>query len=133
VLLLLAAAVLLPHSTSAAIRTCRTDPIVVLSNGEILLTNAIIETDLATIREVKYRIHLPKGVRVRAVIYTFAPIRHKEVVEFIDDLPPYHYATVTLVNTLVPNVRSVAQTRVLARYGSAAGLSGQYLRIQIAP
>jgi hypothetical protein len=131
-LLLLAVALLITPSTSAAVRVCRADPILVLSNREVLRTNVIIGTDIANVRQVKYIIHVPKGVRVLAVIHTSGQLRHKEVVELIDDLPPYHYTTRTVISTTQPNVRSIAQTRVLARYGSATGLSGQYLTIQIA-
>ena len=130
-LLLLAVALLIPSSTSAAIRVCRADPIIVLSNREILRTNAIIGTHITNVRQVKYIIHIPKGVQVLAVIHTSGRLRDKEVVELIDDLPPYHYTTKTVISTTDPNVRSVAQTRVLARYGSASGLSGQYLTIRI--
>jgi hypothetical protein len=130
-LFLLAVALLMPSSASAAIRVCRADPIIVLSNREILQTTAIIETRIANVRQVKYIIHVPKGVQVLAVIHTSGQLRHKEVVELIDDLPPYHYTTRTVISTTEPNVRSIAQTRVLERYGSASGLSGQYLTIQI--
>jgi hypothetical protein len=130
-LFLLAVALLIPSSTSAAVRVCRADPIIVLSNREILQTTAIIGTHIANVRQVKYIIHIPKGVRVLAVIHTSGQLRHKEVVELIDDLPPYHYTTRTVISTTQPNVRSIAQTRVLERHGSASGLSGQYLTIQI--
>jgi hypothetical protein len=133
VLLVLMISILTVHPASAAIRTCRADPVILLSNGEIIQTDATIETDVANVQQVKYTLHLPVGVRVIAVIHTPSSIREKEVVEFIDDLPPYHYATDTLISTAVPNVRSVAHTRALLRDGSAAGMSGEHLIIKITP
>lgn len=133
VLLVLILSLLSASPASAAIRTCRTDPVILLSNGEIIQTDATIETDVSDVQEVRYTLHLPKGVQVIAVIHTPSQIRDKEVVEFVDDLPPYHYTTITRVQTATPNVPAVAHTRALLRDGSAAGLSGERLIIQIAP
>jgi hypothetical protein len=132
-LIVVMASILFAQPASAAIRTCRADPILLLSNGEILQTDATIQTDVANVQEVRYRLHLPQGVRVIAVIHTPSRIRDKEVVEFVDDLPPYHYTTVTTIRTTMPNVLSEANTRVLFRTGSATGFSGQPLTIRISP
>jgi hypothetical protein len=132
-LLVLVMTMLSSHPTSAAIRTCRTDPVVLLSNGEIIRTDATIGTDIANVQEVKYTIHLPVGVKVIRVIHTSGRISNREVVEFVHDLPPFQYTTITTIKTTTPNVLAVAHTRVLSRNGSATGLSGERLIIKIAP
>jgi len=132
-LLVLAMSTLVPPSASAAIRTCRADPVILLSNGEIIQTDATIQTDVENVQQIKYTLHLPVGVRVIAMIHTSGRLREKEVVEFVDNLPPYHYTTDTLISTAAANVPSVAHTRVLLRDGSAAGMSGEHLIIKITP
>jgi hypothetical protein len=133
VLLVLLISMLTPPPASAAIRICRGDPVILLSNGEIIQTDATIQTDVADVRQVKYTLHVPRGVRAVLVIYTPSRIRDREVVEYIDDLPAYHYTTVTLISTTAPNVRATAHTRALLRDGSIEGISGQHLIISITP
>jgi hypothetical protein len=133
VLIVLIVSILFAEPASAAIRTCRADPIILLSNGEVIQTGATIQTDLKNVRQIEYTIHLPVGVRAIAVIHTSGRLREKEVVKFVNDLPPYHYTTGTRISTAVANVQSVAYTRVLSRSGSAVGISGEHLIIQIKP
>src|SRR5262245_41623162 len=131
--LALLASILLAQPASAAIRSCRTDPIILLSNGEIVQTDATIATDAENVRQVTYTLHLPVGVKVIAVINTPSRIGDREVVRFVDDLPPYHYSTDTVITTFTPNVWSTAHTRALLRDGSSSGMSGDHLIIRIAP
>ena len=133
VLLALMASLLIAHPASAAIRSCRTDPVILLSNGEIVQTDATIATDAENVQQVIYTLHLPVGVKVIAVVNTPSRLGDREVVNFVDDLPPYHYSTDTLITTFTPNVPSVAHTRALLRDGSDAGVSGEHLIVQIAP
>ncbi len=64
---------------------CRSDPIVVLSNGVVLDLSATIDTDVSDIKEIKYKLHGPKGVRVVAAISTDGVVQYKEGFEFHDD------------------------------------------------
>jgi hypothetical protein len=130
VLLLLAMSLLTPHPAAAAIRVCRSDPIILLSNGETIQTAATIATDAANVRPVKYTLHLPKGVKVIVVLFTPNQLGRKELVSFIDDRAPYSYATDTVITTSSPNVSSTAYTRVLRRAGSISGMSGEHLIIR---
>jgi hypothetical protein len=131
--LALLASVLIAQPASAAIRSCRTDPVILLSNGELLQTDATIETDEENVQQVTYTLHLPVGVKVIAIVNTPSRVGDREVVKFVDDLPPYHYSTDTVITTFTPNVLSTAHTRALLRDGSASGASGDHLVIRIAP
>jgi hypothetical protein len=122
-----------PDAASAAIRACRTDPVILLSNGEIVQTDATIETDVANVLRVRYTLHLPKGVKVIAVIHTPSWVVDREEVFFVDDQLPYHYVTDTVITTSVSNVRSTAHTRALLRDQSISGISGQHLINRINP
>jgi hypothetical protein len=133
-LIVLMVSLLYTQPVSAAIRTCRTDPIFVLSNGGFIQTDVVIETDAANVLEVRYQLHVPRGVEVLLFpVHTPSSLWHKEVVEVFDDMPPYQYATVTTIRTTMPNIRWEANTRTLLGSGSATGYSGQSLTIYIRP
>jgi hypothetical protein len=134
VLIVLMVSLLYAQPVSAAIRTCRTDPIFLLSNGGFIQTDVVIETDAANVLEVRYQLHVPRGVKVLLFpVHTPSSLWHKEVVEVFDDMPPYQYATVTTIRTTMPNIRWEANTRTLLGSGSAIGYSGQSLTINIRP
>ena len=106
---------------------------ILLSNGETIQTDATIGTDAQNVLQVSYTLHLPVGVSVIAVVYTPSQLGDREVVQFVADMPPYHYSTDTVITTSIPNVQSVAHTRALLRDGLAAGINGEHLIIKIAP
>lgn len=120
-------------TASAGLRACRADPVILLSNGELVQTDVSIMTDAADVEQVLYTLHLPVGVKVISVIYTPSEIGHKEVVRFIDDMPPYRYMTDTVVTTYGAPVSALAHTRALLRDSWDTGMTGQNLIMRISP
>ncbi len=64
---------------------CRSDPIVVLSNGVVLDLSAVVDTDVSDVKEIHYTLHGPKGVWVVRAISTDGVAQYKEGFEFHDD------------------------------------------------
>jgi hypothetical protein len=120
-------------TVSAGMRACRADPIILLSNGEIVQTDVAIMTDPENVKQVLYTLHVPAGVKVISVIYTPSEIGHKEVVRFIDDMPPYQYMNDTVITTFRDSVPAVAHTRALLRDSWDTGMTGQSLIMRINP
>lgn len=67
---LLAATLLVPPLVAhAALTTCRTDPIVTLSNGvQVQMSNTIYD-NAANVSKVAYTLHGPAGTTVTSVVY----------------------------------------------------------------
>jgi hypothetical protein len=117
----------------AGMRACRADPVILLSNGELVQTDVAIMTDAANVKQVLYTLHLPVGVQVVSVIYTPSEIGHKEVVRFIDDMPPYQYMNDTVITTYGEQASAIAHTRALLRDSWDTGMTGESLIMRINP
>ena len=83
------------HAHAAA--GCRSDPIVVLSNGVVLDLAATLDTTPDDIKEVTYKLHGPKGVWVVRSISTDGAVRYKEKFSFNDDSHVDDHATSSAV------------------------------------
>jgi hypothetical protein len=132
-LLLVALLAALPVSTvSAALRSCRTDPIVFLSNGQIVAVSATVGTDPANVALVSYTLHVPQGAQVKRVVYTGGALLNKEALSVVDDQAKGHYYVETIVSTLVGTVE-VSTTFNLFSFGriTAWGSSGEPLRMEL--
>jgi len=64
---------------------CRSDPIVVLSNGVVLDLSATLDADVSQVQEIHYKLHGPHGVSVVRAISTDGAVQYKERFEFKDD------------------------------------------------
>ena len=117
----------------AGLRACRADPVILLSNGEIVQTDVAIMTDAANVKQVVYTLHVPAGVKVISVIYTPSEIGHKEVVQFVDDMPPYQYMNDTVITTFGASAPAIAHTRALLRDSWDTGMTGENLIMRINP
>jgi len=124
---------LLPHSASAAIGYCRTDPIVHLSDGTVVHMSAAINDDSSDVQQVTYTLHAPAGTSVANVVYTGGQHAVKETLNFVADETSGAYDTATVVSTGATNVHVTAETRV-SGLGSASstGQSGQAVTIHLA-
>lgn len=118
----------LSPTTEAAVSGCRTDPIVILSDGTILDVTAEIGTSVTNIREIHYVIHGPRGVQLIAAISTpTLGFTGKETFSYYDDAPSRQYITDTVVQTTYDNVVVTAHTTFAkATIGSQNPLSLQY-------
>lgn len=127
VVLLLSGFALPIHVARAGVRSCRTDPLVWLSNDQIVQMSATISADPSDVRLVTYTLHAPAGTSITRVQYTGNPFTNKEQVVFVADLPADHYTTDTIVNTGDLSVPVVATSAVYPLADSVAGLSGSHM------
>jgi hypothetical protein len=98
-LLVLALVLVIPSIAQAKLIFCRSDPVVVLSNGTVLDLSADVSTLLFNVREVHYELHIPAGVKPILVIHTPAWLTSQETFSFIADQQPGHYTATALART----------------------------------
>src|SRR5688572_8512834 len=85
---LLTIMLLLPTTNaSAALVRCRTDPIFVLSNGDMVSVILDIGTTSTNVRNISYILHVPAGVTVKRVAYTNINLRLPESYKVYQDSP----------------------------------------------
>lgn len=100
---LMIAALLVAMSATAPLDAgglrCRSDPLVLLSNGVVLDLSADVAAPLWDIRRVTYTIRVPVGVRPLLVVRTPSWPTTIEVTRVIADQPPGTYDTETTVTT----------------------------------
>src|SRR5579884_3880257 len=75
----------------AAYQVCRTDPIVLLSNGRQLNIVESVSDVASDINAIQYSVHVPSGVGVRKITYTGGPLKGKESVTFYTDAASGQY------------------------------------------
>lgn len=98
-------------SAEAAVGGCRSDPIVILSDGTILDVSAEIGTAVSNVREIHYVVHGPRGVKLVSAISTpTLGFKGKETFTYYDDAAPKQYITETLVQTTYNQVSVTAHT-----------------------
>ncbi len=121
-----------PVSTvSAALRTCRTDPIVSLSDGHKVSLSATIATDAANVNMIHYTLHVPRGVTVTNVVFTSA-FASKEMIMVWFDQPAGTYETETVVHTNQGVVDVSATTMLMVGVSNTGnGRSGEKIRVQV--
>ena len=112
-----------------AMSACRSDPIVVLSNGVVLDLSATIGIDVSNIDEIaqiSYTLHAPAGTTVAKVVSTDGDVNYKEQFTLDTDSPSGVYGVDTLVTTL-PITGGATPPAVTAAieggYASALGVS----------
>ncbi len=97
--------------SEAAAAGCRSDPIVILSDGTILDVTADIGTDISNVQEIHYVVHGPYGVQMVSVLSTpTIGFRGKETFGYYDDAAPNQYITETLIQTTYNQVNVTAHT-----------------------
>lgn len=114
---------------SAALRSCRTDPIFKMSNGDSLAVTVDIAADATNVRNVTYLLHVPAGVTVTKVTFTAGGLGTKEMYKVYQDSPAKTYTTDTVVTVQNTGaVTAAATTRLNATYAvTVSGLTGQHL------
>jgi hypothetical protein len=131
----------LAPTSEAAAAGCRSDPVVLLSDGTILDVTAKINTDVSNVREIHYVIHGPHGVQLVSAISTpTLGFKGKETFAYYDDAAPKQYITETLVQTTYDQVGVTAQTTFVnvsislsglltLQYTPVTGFNNQILRV----
>ena len=115
-------------STHAAISGCRSDPVVLLSNGNTLHLSTVINDTATDVQQVSYTLHAPVGTWLTGVADT-SVLDLKETLRFYADNPPNTYRVASKVKTLTPRIRVTATTDVVTINGaSTASAPGQSQR-----
>jgi hypothetical protein len=118
----------LAPATHAAISGCRSDPLVILSNGNTLHLSTIINAPATDVQQVSYSLHAPVGTWITGVVDT-SVLDLKETLRFYADKPPNTYSVASKVKTLTPRISVTATTDVVTTNGaSTASASGQSQR-----
>jgi len=114
---------------SAALSSCRVDPIFLLSNGDIVTITLDIGTDPANVRNIHYILHVPAGVTVTRVTYTAVRQVTNETYVVTQDSPAKTYTTDTVVTTQIAGkVVVTVYTRLNGvPTKTVSGYSGQHL------
>ena len=127
----LLAAPLQPRSVHAA-SACRSDPIVVLSNGVTLRISEDIAAAASQVTAIAYVVHAPAGTQLVSVTYTPGAVGAKEKLKLTTDAPVGTYTSDTDVSVAIKGT-SITGTTVASRpsapsvAASVTGLSSQHL------
>lgn len=112
---------------------CRSDPIVILSNGLILDLSADINVLPWKVEQVDYVLHVPEGVSLVLSVATPTWLTTVETFTVIDDAPPGVYHSETTVYTKSGSATVTANTILLSALGlqlsfsSAPGVEGEVI------
>jgi len=129
--------------SEAAVGGCRSDPIVILSDGTTLDVTADIGTDVSNVREIHYVVHGPRGVKLVLAISTpTLGFKGLETFTYYDDAAPNQYVTETLVQTAYNQVSVTSYTtfakvvlnlsgQLTLQYTPVEGFNNQILRVAI--
>ena len=96
-----------PGAAFAGLGGCRTDPVIILSNGRALQLAAEIDTSISNVQSVVYTVHAPIGTYPLLIVYTDNPLRNVERVIFRADSLPGRYSTETVVDTTGKSIGDV--------------------------
>jgi hypothetical protein len=102
-LLVLALMLVIPSVAQAKMIFCRSDPVVVLSNGTVLDLQAELSTLLFNVQEVHYELHVPVGVFPVLVVHTPAWLTSQETFTFVADQKPGNYWATSVGRTKYGN------------------------------
>jgi len=128
----------IPAAVNARILSCRSDPVVILSNGTILDLSAEISTLLINVEEIHYELHIPVGVSAVAWIHTPAWLTSQETFTIIADQPPGVYEAYTIGRTrsgratVTAYLTLLTATQIKLDFASASGPEDfpVFLRVQ---
>jgi len=115
--------------TMARLVACRSDPVVILSDGTIVDVSAEIDTLLWNVTEVHYTLHVPSGLSPVVIIHTPAWLTSQETFTFYSDSSPDEFTSTTTVRTRRADTEVTAHMLVNLRHGSASGMTGQALTV----
>jgi hypothetical protein len=131
----LAASPMLTPAAEASMSSCRSDPLVYLSNGTVWDLYATIGTATSNVTKVAYVMHVPAGITMtRYSITPLAGLTGKETFVLYSDAPARTYKTDIFVQTTTNKV-TVAATTTLTNAtpawnvssGTVNGYNGQHL------
>jgi len=106
----------------AAFIGCRSDPIVILSNGVVLELSANIADDVTDVQSISYILHAPKGVSLLRSLSTDGPVGYREKFQFKADSKLSGSAGVYEVDLKVQTRSKNISTTATIAGGDAAAL-----------
>jgi len=104
---------LLSPNAHAVTAGCRSDPVIILSNGTTLDVSADIAAPLWDVNGVTYTVHIPAGLRAIATVSTPSWPTTLERLVVIADNPSGLYTTETVVTTRQHQVAVTANTALV--------------------
>ena len=110
---------------------CKSDPIVLLSDGTTVDVNADIATAPWNVKSVTYTLRIPKGVRAILVIPTPSWPATVEKFTIVSGNPAKTYTSTTTVVTSDSNVAVSANLLVGLAYSSVPGKNGKPITVQV--
>jgi hypothetical protein len=114
---------------------CRSDPVVILTNGVTLDIGASLDVLPFDVTEVHYELHVPKGVHALLAIHTPAWLTSQETFKVIDDMSGNNYKVITTAHTRKGDASVTADTVLVSalkiKLGaySASGSEGDALTV----
>ena len=120
---------LVAPATHAAIGGCNSDPVVTLSNGDVLDLHATVTDTYDDVDQVSYTLYVPKGTWVTSELDT-SVLGGKDTFQYnnTQNQAPNTYSVAVRVNTLTPQIPVVAATDLVNANGTVlatAEVSGQ--------
>ncbi len=114
---------------------CRSDPIVVLSNGTALDLTTSLSTLPMQVEEVHYELHVPAGLSMVVAIHTPAWLTSQETFSFFADQAPGQYHVITSASTTEGDAQVTADATLVSLLNiklghyTASGIEGQVLSL----
>lgn len=115
----------------ARLAVCRSDPLVLLSDGTLIDISADIGALLFEVKEVHYALRIPEGLDVVASVSTPNWPTTIERFTVYADNPPGIFTSTTTVHTRRADTPVTANFLVNSVYRTLDGVSGQGLTIEI--
>jgi hypothetical protein len=113
-----------PRGAHASYSICRTDPVVLLSNGATVTLEADATIDASQVQDVTYTLHVPSGLSLQGIVYD-AQYSSLEVVNVIPDvLANRYWATVKVDTTSGWGFVQATLTRPNGTVSRGYGLTG---------
>lgn len=131
VVVLLLAGVPNSRIADARLAVCRSDPLVLLSDGTVIDISADIGALLFDVTEVHYVLHIPEGLDVVVAVSTPNWPTTIERFTVYADNPPGTFTSTTTVFTRRSNTFVTANFLVNSIYRTLDGVSGEGLTIEI--
>ena len=129
---------LVAPATHAAIGGCNSDPIVTLSDGNVLDLHATVTDTYDDVEQVSYTLYVPNGVWVTSEVDT-SLLGGKDAFQYYNTKyqAPNTYSASAKVDTLTPQIAVVAATDLVSVNGTlvsatrVSGLSQQKLWMNV--
>jgi hypothetical protein len=113
----------IPSFAYAIILSCRSDPMVLLSDGTVIHLTTRINTSLKDVETIQYEVHVPRGVSANRVVHTPGWFADQEQFTLIADQQAGTYMTMTLARTRMGNAEVTADLKVMTRHVALDKLS----------